>query len=182
MYSDMATRNAHDLIARYGKVLEVTLKPDGEIEVLFEKGGIATLGAGFKFGYPGAGSQCFAAWLRAAEFLVTDEEVAAMQAPLTLARPGATPTMIRDVKARVGELRAEEERRQGEEERQQQEAAARLREETKRQTEIRNARRAKGQCVICGKPLGFFQKLSKKDRHPGCKTFKDRATAAAGGK
>ena len=53
------------------------------------------------------------------------------------------------------------------------EKAARLREETKRQTDTRNTRRAEGQCVLCGKPLGFLHKFAGKDRHPGCKTFKD---------
>lgn len=179
MHPDMATKNAFDLIARYGKVLEVTLKPDGEIEVLFEKGATTTLGSGLKFGIPGTGSMLFATWLRAAEFLVSNEDVEKMQAPLTLRRPGVTPTMVRDVKARVAEMRAEEERRQAEEERQQAEAAARRRDALRRQTEIRNARKAQGQCVMCGKPLGFLQKLAGKDRHAGCKTFKEPEPVAA---
>lgn len=178
MQSDMATRNAFDLIARNGKVLEITLKPDGEIEVLFEKGGTTTLGGVFKFGYPGTGTKLFAEWLRAAEFMVSDEEVEAMQAPLRLYRPGVTATMVRDVKARAAELRAEEEQRQVEEERQRQEKAIRIREEMKRQTEIRNARREQNLCVMCGKSLGIVPKLSGKDRHAGCKTFKDAVAPA----
>ncbi|MHB0938112.1 MAG: hypothetical protein ACYDCO_21065 [Armatimonadota bacterium] len=180
MQPEMATKNAFDLIARYGKVLEVTLKPDGEIEVLFEKGTTTTLGSGLKFGIPGTGSLLFATWLRAAEFLVSNEDVENLKAPLTLLRPGVTATMVRDVKARAAEMRAEEERRQAEEERQRIETAAKRREELRRQTDIRNTRKASGQCVLCGKPLGLFQKLAKKDRHPGCKTFKEPEPAAAG--
>jgi len=180
MQPDMATKNAFDLIAKNGKVLEVSLKPDDEIEVLFEKGGTITLGSGLKFGIPGTGSMLFATWLRAAEFLVSDEDVEAMKAPMTLLRPGVTATMVRDVKARVAEMRAEEERQQAEEERLRLETAAKRREELRRQTEIRNTRRLQGQCVLCGKPLGFFQKLANKDRHPGCKTFKEPEPAAAG--
>ena len=171
MHPDMATKNAFDLIAKHGKVLEVTLQPDGEIEVLFEKGGTTTLGSGLKFGIPGTGSMLFATWLRAAEFLVSNEDVENMHAPLTLHRPGVTATMVRDVKARAAEMRAEEERQQAEEERQRLETAAKRREALRRQTDIRNARKAQGQCVMCGKPLGFLQKLTNKDRHPGCKTF-----------
>jgi len=178
MNLEMVTQHAFDLIAKNGKVMEVSLKPDGDIQLWFEKGGTTTLGAGFKFGYSGDGAKLFATWLRAAEFMVSDEEVTAMKAPLTLLRPGVTATMVRDVKARAAEMRVEEEQRQAVEERRRREAAARRREEIKRQTEIRNSRRMKKQCVMCGKSLGFLPQFLSKDRHPGCKTFKEPETEA----
>jgi predicted RNA-binding Zn-ribbon protein involved in translation (DUF1610 family) len=81
---EMAERNARDLIAESGDVEEVRLKTDGGIEVLFASGRTVTLGSGYRFGYRGTGPTCFAVWLRASGFRVTDEQVAAMKAPMKL--------------------------------------------------------------------------------------------------
>lgn len=84
MYAEAAEQNARELISQYGEVVQVNLKESKEIEVVFQGGQTATLGSLFKFGYQGTGPTCFAVWLRAAGFDVTNEAVAAMTAPKTL--------------------------------------------------------------------------------------------------
>ncbi len=45
--------------------------------------------------------------------------------------------------------------------------------EEKRLRAIRNQRRAQGECVLCGKPLGFFDKRAKRTQHNGCTHFQE---------
>jgi ribosomal protein S14 len=47
--------------------------------------------------------------------------------------------------------------------------AAQEREEREEQEK----RRQSGQCIVCGQRLTFVQKLFGKDRHDGCKSFKE---------
>lgn len=42
-----------------------------------------------------------------------------------------------------------------------------------RRQEIENRRKAAGQCVKCGRGLGFFRKLTLRDRHSSCIFFKE---------
>jgi len=46
-------------------------------------------------------------------------------------------------------------------------------EEDKRLRAIRDKRRAAGECIMCGKPLGFFDKRAKRAQHEKCETFKE---------
>lgn len=80
----VVAQNARELITQYGEVVQVNLKEGKEIEAVFQGGQTATLGPICQFGYQGTGPTCFAVWLRAAGFDVTDEAVAAMTAPKTL--------------------------------------------------------------------------------------------------
>ena len=43
--------------------------------------------------------------------------------------------------------------------------------EEKRLRAIRDERRAKFLCVLCGKPMGFFDKRAKKTQHDDCNRF-----------
>jgi len=88
VYDEVAAQNARDLIAEHGEVVEVNLDTSGEIEAIFADGHRQVLEPMFKFGYEGTGPMCFAAWLRAAGFEATEEDVAEMRAPLTLRPPG----------------------------------------------------------------------------------------------
>jgi hypothetical protein len=45
--------------------------------------------------------------------------------------------------------------------------------EEKRLRAIRNARMEKGQCILCGQPLGFFDKYAKRTQHKDCVHFKE---------
>jgi hypothetical protein len=45
--------------------------------------------------------------------------------------------------------------------------------EEKRLKAIRDKRRANQECVFCGKPLGFFDKLAKRTEHSKCDVFKE---------
>ncbi|HZT40981.1 MAG TPA: hypothetical protein VFA07_02270 [Chthonomonadaceae bacterium] len=45
--------------------------------------------------------------------------------------------------------------------------------EEKRLRDLRKTRREKGVCVMCGKPLGFFDKFAKREQHKGCEVFKE---------
>ena len=44
-------------------------------------------------------------------------------------------------------------------------------EEEKRLRAIREKRRASGDCIMCGKPLGFFDKRAKREKHEKCDRF-----------
>lgn len=92
MYEEMAERNALELTAQHGEVLQVELKPNEEIEVTFAGGVKVILGSIFRFGYRGTGATCFVVWLRTAGFEVTDDDVARMKAPLTLKKGGPLVT------------------------------------------------------------------------------------------
>ena len=100
MYEEAATQNAKEMIQKYGNVLEVTLD-GGEVEVLFEKGVLATLGSLFRYGYSGTGSICLATWLRTAGFSVTDQGVATMKAPKVLRRPGVSDEILSAARSRA---------------------------------------------------------------------------------
>ncbi len=43
--------------------------------------------------------------------------------------------------------------------------------EEKRLRAIRNKRRAQGACIMCGKPLWFFDKRAKREQHTECTKF-----------
>lgn len=43
--------------------------------------------------------------------------------------------------------------------------------EEKRLRAIRDERRSKSLCILCGKPLGFFDKRAKKEQHDACTRF-----------
>lgn len=45
--------------------------------------------------------------------------------------------------------------------------------EEKRLRAIRDRRRAQGECIFCGKPLGFWDKRAKRANHADCKDFKE---------
>jgi hypothetical protein len=202
MYIEAAEQNARELVSQFGRVVEVHLKTNGEIEVVFEKGAVCTLGSLFKFGYPGTGPQCFATWLQAAGFSVTFDDVASMKAPKTL-RPegvsdGAVPgwAWITDY-ARKSALQAEEAKakRQAEEAKRKQEKEKRRQEaqakwaaekarnsqeakaKEQRRAKIQAERKSAAQCVMCGRALTFFQKLLGKDRHGACASFIDTPCA-----
>jgi hypothetical protein len=40
--------------------------------------------------------------------------------------------------------------------------------EEKRLRAIRNKRREAGECILCGKPLGFWDKRAKRQQHEKC--------------
>lgn len=40
--------------------------------------------------------------------------------------------------------------------------------EEKRLRAIRQKRREQNECVMCGKPLGFFDKMAKRTQHSNC--------------
>ena len=62
---------------------------------------------------------------------------------------------------------AEEERRAEEAKR----AKEAKRAEEERKRKIQSNREASRVCMMCGKPLGFFQRLSRAKQHKGCTTF-----------
>jgi hypothetical protein len=43
--------------------------------------------------------------------------------------------------------------------------------EEKRLRTIRARRRTQGECILCGKHLGFFDKWSKRTQHKNCTLF-----------
>ncbi|HLV80681.1 MAG TPA: hypothetical protein VKT32_10380 [Chthonomonadaceae bacterium] len=45
--------------------------------------------------------------------------------------------------------------------------------EDRRLRELRKKRREQGVCLMCGKPLGFFDRFAKREQHKGCETFKE---------
>jgi hypothetical protein len=45
--------------------------------------------------------------------------------------------------------------------------------EEKRLRAIRERRKANQECIMCGKPLGFFDKWAKRKTHGGCTEFKE---------
>lgn len=45
--------------------------------------------------------------------------------------------------------------------------------EEKRLRMIRDKRRANGDCIMCGKPLGFWDKRAKRTQHESCQVFKE---------
>jgi multidrug efflux pump subunit AcrA (membrane-fusion protein) len=49
----------------------------------------------------------------------------------------------------------------------------RLRAEERRQVPVLNQRRVLRQCTMCGRPLGFFDKLTGQLKHGNCHSFKD---------
>jgi len=69
-------------------------------------------------------------------------------------------------------LAEERQRRAEEEKRRHEEVARRRAEDEKRQAQLRE-RKSQKQCVMCGKPLGLFDKLLLRDRHGGCVTFQE---------
>jgi len=51
--------------------------------------------------------------------------------------------------------------------------AYKKKEEEERRARVRAARLSAGQCVMCGKALGFFQRVLGNDRHSQCTEFKE---------
>lgn len=45
--------------------------------------------------------------------------------------------------------------------------------EEKRLREIRTRRRAQGECILCGRPLGFFDKRARRAQHKDCEHFRE---------
>ena len=43
--------------------------------------------------------------------------------------------------------------------------------EDKRLREIRNKRRAAGECIMCGKPMGWWAKRGGREQHENCTKF-----------
>lgn len=193
MYEEAAEQNARELISQCGRVLEVCLKTNGQIEVVFEKGVVGTLGSIFKFGYSGTGPMCFAVWLQAAGFSVTTDAVACMKAPKTLRPEGVSDAEVdaarKSASQAAGAAEEAEAKRQAkleaavvllyslttpeDEARKRQEAKA----EEQRRANIQAERKSAAQCVMCGRALTFFQKLFGKDRHGTCATFIDTPSA-----
>ncbi len=95
-------------------------------------------------------------------------------------------TDIVELLQRAGAV-AERKQPQGEEAKQQAEEEGRRQEDDKRRHEAHTKRRAQdqgrekigarrkatGQCVLCGQPLGFLLRLRGRDRHKYCTTFKE---------
>ena len=46
-------------------------------------------------------------------------------------------------------------------------------EEEKRLRTIRQGRQSRGECIMCGKPLGYFDKRAKRIHHTNCENFKE---------
>lgn len=53
------------------------------------------------------------------------------------------------------------------------EDAAEWGQEEKRLRAIREGRKSRGECIMCGKPLGFWDKRAKRNRHEKCEVFKE---------
>jgi hypothetical protein len=68
---------------------------------------------------------------------------------------------------------AETQRAQEKKYEQEMEDAAEWGPEEKRLRAIRNQRRTAGQCIMCGKPLGFWDKRAKREKHDACIVWKE---------
>ncbi len=74
---------------------------------------------------------------------------------------------------------AETIRREAEKKRREEEESLRREQEKKRHVEeerqsaIQAKRKSSGQCIMCGKPLGFFEKISGKQQHSNCTAFSE---------
>lgn len=66
-----------------------------------------------------------------------------------------------------------EEKRHAEEQRRRQAKDARRKAENERRTSVQATRNHLGQCTMCGRRLTFVQKLFGKDKHGGCRWFKE---------
>jgi hypothetical protein len=64
-------------------------------------------------------------------------------------------------------------KRHAEEEKRCQAKEAKRKAEDERRANVQAVRKSSGQCIMCGERLNFVQKLFGKDRHGGCKSFKE---------
>ncbi|XES76677.1 MAG: cell envelope integrity protein TolA [Candidatus Bathyarchaeia archaeon] len=66
-----------------------------------------------------------------------------------------------------------EKKRDEEKKRLRQEQAKKRRADKERQSAIQTKRKSLGQCIMCGKPLSFFEKISGKQQHSNCTIFSE---------
>lgn len=79
----------------------------------------------------------------------------------------------------IAKKRAEEERKRQEQEEKQRAERERLRKEEEakqraaeeRRLAIQKRRKSQNQCVMCGRPLAFFDRLLKREKHSACASF-----------
>jgi len=143
------------------------------------------------FGYSGTGSHNLAALLRSCGFkdttVITSQEESD-RFPVVLKPDGRLFTVSGEVvdielerqkrEAAAQERRVEEERRhveeakrRAEEQGRQQEAEAKRQADELAKRQIMLHRTSLKQCVMCGQPLGIFEKLRGRDRHHRCGSF-----------
>lgn len=84
-----------------------------------------------------------------------------------------TPEEQSRLEERERRERDEEERKRQEQEKRREEEAARKQAEEQLRAKIQAQRKGASQCVMCGRPLNFLQKLLGKERHGGCSSFVD---------
>lgn len=78
-------------------------------------------------------------------------------------------------RAEEQEHREEQERKRRREEqaRRRIEEETRQRAEEQRRSQIQDERKTRGQCPLCGHPIGFFAKLARRTQHRNCKSFRE---------
>ncbi len=84
-----------------------------------------------------------------------------------------TSNAVRDASSPPPHRVEEEKRRMEEQERERKEREARERAENERRHSTQEARRSQGKCTMCGRQLGFLDRLFKREKHSGCWHFKD---------
>jgi len=87
-------------------------------------------------------------------------------------KQGQTPAEIARMKGRIESIPAlmsEEERKELEKREERERIELEKREERKR---IVNQRRSQRKCIMCGKPLGFFARLCRQEKHSGCLRYR----------
>jgi hypothetical protein len=145
------------------------------------------------FGYSGTGSSNLEVLLRSCGFsdttLVTTE-CGSDRFPVVLKPDGRLYSVGGDIidlelqrqrreaatqrrRAEEEKQRAEEAKRRAEEQRCQQEEDTRRQAEEGRRRQIMQQRRALKHCVMCGQPLGLFDKVRGRDRHSNCVSFRE---------
>lgn len=82
-YPDLSLQKAHELMRKHGKPIEICIAGNHDILVVFKDGTRYILG-GFTIGYRGTGPDYTKAFLDAAGFDVSIDEIAEMRPPVTL--------------------------------------------------------------------------------------------------
>jgi len=82
-YPDLSLQKAHELMRKHGKPVEICIAGNHDIRISFEDGARYILG-GFTVGYRGTGPDYCKAFLNAAGFSVSIDEIAEMRPPVTL--------------------------------------------------------------------------------------------------
>ena len=87
-------------------------------------------------------------------------------------RPGLVHQIVKEREEAEQRRAASSARRYEEEHRRRAEAKAQMRAEEERRTQVQNQRQTLRQCIMCGRPLGFFDKLTGQLKHGNCHSFK----------